>query len=55
MKKKSAAILTVFNISKMTVKGRKAVLKWLHNQITDIEKYHAKPGFASRYTARYLY
>lgn len=54
-KEKSAAILTVFDISKMTAKGRKAILKWLQNQINDIEKYHSKPGFASRYTARYIY
>ena len=54
-KEKSAAILTVFDIGQMTDRGRKAVLTWLKNQIRNIEKYHTKPGFASRYTARYIY
>lgn len=54
-KEKSAAILTVFDISKMTAKGRRAIINWLNSQIRNIELYHKKPGFASRYTARYLY
>jgi hypothetical protein len=54
-KEKSAAILTVHDISKMTPSGRKAIITWLRQQIENIQKYHKKPGFASRYTARYLY
>lgn len=54
-KEKSAAILTVFDISKMTSKRRLEIVKWLQEQILNIKKYHKKPGFASRYTARYLY
>ena len=54
-KQRSAAILTVFNISKMTSKGRRDIINWLKGQTANIEKYHKKPGFASRYTARYLY
>ena len=54
-KEKSAAILTVKEISKMTAKGRKNIVTWLKSQIDNIEKYHKNPGFASRYTARYLY
>lgn len=54
-KVKSAAILTVYDISKMTLKGRSSIIKWLKNQISNIQKYHKKPGFASRYIARYLY
>jgi hypothetical protein len=54
-KEKSAAILTVKDISKMTPKGRKDIIAWLKSQIENIQKYHKKPGFASRYTARYLY
>lgn len=58
MKEKSAAILTVFDISGMTPKGRNSIIKWLKNQINNIQKYHhvkGKPGFGKRYTARYLY
>lgn len=57
-KEKSAAILTVYNISKMTSKGRKNIIDWLKNQIKNIQKYHhikGKEGFAKKYTARYLY
>ena len=54
-KEKSAAILTVHRISDMTPKGRKDIIKWLESQIDNIKKYHKNPGFASRYTARYLY
>ncbi len=55
MKKKSAAILTVYDISKMTNSGREDILKWLQTQIRYIRKYHKNPGFASRFTARYIY
>lgn len=55
MTRKSAAILTIYDISNMTPKGRKAVLGWLKRQIKDIEKYHKVPGFSKRFTARYLY
>ena len=55
MKEKSAAILTVHKISEMTPKGRKAIIRWLKRQVENIEKHHKDPGFASRYTARYLY
>lgn len=57
-KEKSAAVLTVYDISKMTPTGRKAICDWLRQQISNINKYHhvkGKPGFAARYTARYLY
>ncbi len=57
-KEKSAAILTVYGISDMTSKGRRDVVKWLNNQIKNIQKYHhvkGEKGFAKRYTARYLY
>lgn len=54
-KEKSAAILTVFNISEMTEKGRAAIIDWIRQQAIYIRKYHKTPGFASRYTARYLY
>lgn len=57
-KEKSAAILTVYDISKMTPSGRKAIVQWLKNQINNIQKYHhvkGKEGFGHRYTARYLY
>ena len=54
-KEKSAAILTVHGISEMSPKGRKEIIKWLKNQIKNIEKYHKDPGFAKRFTARYLY
>jgi len=53
-KEKSAAILTIKDISKMTPKGRKDIVNWLRQQISNIQKYHKKPGFASRYTARYF-
>lgn len=52
---KSAAILTVYDISKMTFHGREAIVAWLTTQIRNIRRYHSKPGFAKRYTARYLY
>lgn len=52
---KSAAVLTVFDISKMTDQGRRDIILWLRNQIKNIQKYHKNPGFASRWTARYLY
>lgn len=52
---KSAAILTVYDISNMSPKGRNAIIKWLKQQISNIEKYHKVPGFSKRYTARYLY
>lgn len=56
MKKvQSAAILTVKDISDMTPKGRKDIINWLLGQIKTIQKHHKKPGFAKRYTARYLY
>ena len=59
MKKvKTAAILTVYDISEMTPTGRKAICDWLRQQIKNINKYHhvnGKKGFAKRYTARYLY
>ena len=54
-KVKSAAILTVHDISDMTPKGRRSIIKWLRRQADDIEKYHKVPGFSKRYTARYLY
>jgi hypothetical protein len=54
-KEKSAAVLTVHRISDMTPKGRRSVIAWLKQQVSNIEKYHKDPGFASRYTARYLY
>jgi predicted dithiol-disulfide oxidoreductase (DUF899 family) len=54
-KTKSAAILTVYDISKMTPKGRADIIAWLRLQVSYIKKYHKKPGFAKRYTARYYY
>lgn len=57
-KEKSAAILTIFDISKMTPKGREAIINWLKQQVNNIKKYHhvnGKEGFAHCYTARYLY
>lgn len=54
-KGKSAAILTIFNISKMTPKGREDIINWLKQQIENIQKYHKTPGFEKRYRARYLY
>lgn len=53
-KEKSVAILTIYNISEMTTKGRKDILNWLKAQVKNIEKYHKNPGFAGRYTARYI-
>jgi hypothetical protein len=57
-KEKSAAILTVYGISEMTPKGRKAIIDWLKHQISNIQKYHhvkGEAGFSKKYTARYLY
>lgn len=54
-KEKSAAILTVYDISDMSPKGRRDIINWLKKQISNIEKHHEKPGFAKRYTARYIY
>ena len=57
-KEKSAAVLTLHDVSRMTTAGRRSIIRWLNNQIKNIQKYHhvnGKPGFAKRFTARYLY
>lgn len=50
---KSAAILTIFDVAKMTPAGRKNIAKWLIQQAEFVlmdGKY-----FTSRYTGRYIY
>jgi hypothetical protein len=50
---KSAAIVTVFDVSRMTTKGRRAVAAWLRRQAHWVEKQGDQ--LARRFTARYLY
>lgn len=54
-KEKSAAVVTVFDASKMTPAGRKAIAKWLRGVSETLLKYGIKPGFAKRWTSRYIY
>ena len=54
-KPKAAAVLTLHRISDMTPKGRRDIIRWLQKQIGHIRKYHKNPGFAARFTSRYLY
>lgn len=52
--KTAAGILTVHRISEMTEARRRDIVAWLRDQIRMIQRYHKKPGFAARYTARYF-
>lgn len=53
IKRKSAAVLTVFDAPKMTKRGRKQIAAWLRKQAEFMEQYG--PELADRFTARYLY
>ena len=53
-KEKTAAIVTVFNLSDMTPAGRKRIAKWLRSRADVVEK-HGDVQFAGRFTQRYLY
>lgn len=50
---KSAAIVTIFDASKMTPAGRKRIAKWLRSR-ADLLENHADL-MASRFTSRWLY
>lgn len=52
-KQKSAAILTIKDAPKMTVKGRREIAAWLRRQAQFLEGHG--PELANRFTARYLY
>lgn len=54
-KLKPAATLTVHHISRMSKGGIKRIVAFLKEQARIIKQHHQKPGFAARYTARYLY
>lgn len=53
--KKSAAIVTLHDIANMSDKGRKQIVKWLHQQASYVASKRTAKTFAKRYTARYLY
>lgn len=52
-KEKAAAILTIFDASAMTPKGRADVVKWLTKQAVLLDQFSDQ--LSKRYTARYLY
>lgn len=58
---KSAAILTIFDIGKMDLAGRKMIARWLRDKANMVVKEGAarldngKSAFASRFTCRYIY
>lgn len=52
-KDKTAAIVTIKNAPKMTVKGRRQIAAWLRSRAVLLEK-HADL-LASRFTSRYIY
>lgn len=52
-KHKSAAVLTVFDAAKMTLKGRRDIAKWLQRQANTILTNSKR--LSSRFTARYMY
>lgn len=53
MKTKSAAVVTIKDAGKMTLKGRREVGAWLRRCADGLEK--DGKVYASRFTARYLY
>ena len=53
-KDKTAAVVTVFGLSDMTLAGRKRIAKWLRSRATVVEK-HGDVQVAGRFTQRYLY
>ena len=53
-KDKTAAIVTVFNLSDMTLAGRKKIAQWLRSRAKVVEQ-HGDVQFAGRFTQRYLY
>lgn len=53
VKEKSAAILTIFGVRKMTKEGRRDIANWLHRQAKFLQDYPNQ--YAPRFTARYLY
>ena len=50
---KTAAVLTIRDAPKMTMKGRKRIAAWLRSRAVLLEK--NGDLLASRFTARYLY
>lgn len=52
-KEKAAAIITIFDPANLSPKGKRAIVKWIREQATFIEKYNKEMG--PRFRARYLY
>jgi hypothetical protein len=52
-KESSAAILTIFDASNMTNKGRRDISTWLKKQAEYLTK--EADQFSKRYTARFIY
>lgn len=52
-KEKTAAVVTVYDLNKMTVAGRKKIAKWLRSRANVVEKHGDL--YAKRFTQRYLY
>jgi len=52
-KHQSAAIITIRDAAKMSVKGRRSIAAWMRKQAMFFERYAKE--LSPRFTARYLY